>query len=97
MENSASCCCAGPSGAVEACELGPSGWARIVTRGTKVFQLGQVEVSMRAAQTFVDGAEMKAELPMWRIAFSTGMVGVERVAFVGSLRLDIVSWGLFSV
>lgn len=49
-------------------------------------------MSVRAAQTFGDGAEMKVELPMWRIACSAGMVGVERVAFVGSLRVDMVSW-----
>lgn len=84
------CCSDGSCG----CGLGLlSGCERIVTRGTKVFQLGQVEVSIRAAQTFVDGAEMKVELPMWRIAFLAEMVGVERVAFVGSWRAGMVDGG----
>lgn len=66
------------------------GWERMVTRGTKVFQLGQVEVFVRAAQTSWDGAVMKVELPMWRVAFSMGMLGVARVALVGSVRVVMV-------
>lgn len=58
-----------------------------------MFQVGQVEVSIRAAQTSVDGAEIKVELPMWRIASLAEMVGVERVAFVGSWRVDMVGGG----
>lgn len=63
------------------------GWERMVTRGTKLFQLGQVEVFVSAAQTSWLGALMKVELPMWRTAFSMGMLGVARVAFVGSVRV----------
>lgn len=63
------------------------GWERMDTRGTKVFQLGQVEVFVSAAQTSWLGALMKVELPMWRTAFSMGMLGVARVAFVGSVRV----------
>lgn len=63
------------------------GWERTVTRGTKAFQLGQVEVFMSAAQTSWEGALMKVELPMWRVAFSMGMFGVARVALVGSVRV----------
>jgi hypothetical protein len=40
------------------------GWEVIVTRGMNSFQEGQVEVSVRAAQTAVEGAAMKIELPM---------------------------------
>lgn len=66
------------------------GWERMVTRGTKEFQLGQVEVSVRAAQTCAEGALMMAELPMCRVAFAGVMVGVARVAFVGSVRVVMV-------
>ena len=52
------------SGAGGEVGVGWVGWERIVTRGTKEFQLGQVEVSIRAAQTFGEGAVMKVELPM---------------------------------
>lgn len=81
------------SGGCDCCEedgCGESGCERIVTRGTKVFQLGQVEVSVRADQTFVEGARMKLELPMWRVAFAAVMEGVERVEFVGSGNAGIV-------
>jgi hypothetical protein len=63
------------------------GWERMVTRGTKAFQLGQVEVFTSAAQTSWEGALMKVELPMWRVAFSMGTFGVARVALVGSVRV----------
>lgn len=69
----------------------------MVTRGTNAFQVGQVDVSVRAAQTFVDGAEMRVELPRWRTALSAGMVGVGRVAFVGSLRADMVSCSVLCI
>lgn len=45
-------------------DVGSFGWERIVTWGTKEFQLGQLDVSVRADQTFGDGAVMKVELPM---------------------------------
>lgn len=70
-----------------ACE---SGCERMVTRGTKEFQLGHVEVSRRASQTLGEGAAMKVELPMWRVASDGVMVGVERVEFVGSVMVDMV-------
>lgn len=44
--------------------VGSFGWERIVTWGTKEFQLGQLDVSVRADQTFGDGAVMNVELPM---------------------------------
>lgn len=69
------------------------GWERMDTRGTKVFQLGQVEVFVRAAQTSWEGAVMKVELPMWRVALSMGMLGVARVALVGSVRVVMMDWG----
>lgn len=75
------------------CELwvsAGSGCERIVTRGTNEFQLGQVDVSVRAAHTAAEGAGMRIELPMWRVALAASMVGVERVEFVGSDRVDIV-------
>lgn len=62
-----------------------SGWERMVTRGTKEFQSGHVDVFVRAAQTRAEGAEMVVELPMWRVALVAAMVGVERVEFVGSV------------
>lgn len=68
------------------------GWERMVTRGTKVFQLGQVEVSVRAAQTSWEGAFMKVELPRWRVALSMGMLGVPRVALVGSVKVVMMDW-----
>jgi hypothetical protein len=37
---------------------------------------------------------MKVELPMWRIAFSTGMLGVGRVALVGSVMVAMVDLDL---
>lgn len=70
-----------------ACE---SGCERMVTRGTKEFQLGHVEVLRRVSQTLGEGAAMKVELPMWRIASDAVMVGVERVEFVGSVMVDMV-------
>lgn len=70
------------------------GWERIVTRGTKEFQLGQVEVSVRADQTFGEGAVMKVELPMCMVACSGVMLGVARVALVGSLRGGMVGLDL---
>ena len=48
---------------------------------------------MSAAQTSWDGALMKVELPMWRVAFSTGMFGVARVALVGSVRVVMMDSG----
>lgn len=66
--------------------MGSVGWERIVTRGTKEFQVGQVEVSVRADQTLEEGAVMNVELPMWREAFSGVMLGVWREALVGSER-----------
>lgn len=69
------------------------GWERIVTRGTKEFQVGQVEVSVNADQTFGEGAFMEVELPMWREAFSRGMLGVARVAFWGSGRVVMLGFG----
>lgn len=71
-----------------------SGCERIVTRGTKEFQLGQVDVSVSAAHTWVEGAGMKVELPMWRVALAASMVGVERVELVGSERGDMVNYKL---
>lgn len=78
------------SGVSDGCGCEASGWDRIVTRGTKVFQLGQVDVSVRADQTFVEGAAMKVELPMWRVAAAAVMDGVERVELVGSGSCGIV-------
>lgn len=69
------------------------GWERMVTRGMKVFQIGQVEVFVSAAQTSWEGAVMKVELPMWKVALSMGMLGVARVALVGSVRVVMVDWG----
>lgn len=63
-----------------------AGWEVMVTRGMNSFQEGQVEVSVRAAQTAVEGAAMKIELPMWRVAFAASIVGVARSAFWGSER-----------
>ena len=64
----------------------------MVTRGMNSFQEGQVEVSVRAAQTAVEGAAMKIELPMWRVAFAASIVGVARLAFWGSVRgVDILA------
>jgi hypothetical protein len=51
------------SGAGGAVAVGLVGWERMVTRGMKEFQLGQVDVSVRAAQTFGEGAAMNVELP----------------------------------
>lgn len=64
-------------------DVGVSGCERIVTRGTKEFQLGHVDVSVRTSQTRVEGALMKIELPRWRLADSGVMVGVGRSVFVG--------------
>lgn len=36
---------------------------------------------------------MKVELPMWRVALSMGMLGVARVALVGSVRVVMMDWG----
>jgi hypothetical protein len=44
------------------------GCERMVTRGTKEFQSGHVEVFVRADQVFEDGAEMVVEEPRWRVA-----------------------------
>lgn len=79
-------------GCADVVGVGSVGWERIVTWGTKEFQVGQVEVSVRAAQTFGEGAVMNVELPMWREAFSTGMFGVAREALLGSERVAIVGW-----
>jgi hypothetical protein len=73
----------GESGAVVSAEAGVSGCERIVTRGTKEFQLGHVDVSVRTSQTRVEGALMKIELPRWRLEDSGVMVGVGRSVFVG--------------
>jgi hypothetical protein len=67
------------------------GWERIVTRGTKEFQLGHVDVSVRTSQTRVEGALIMIELPRWRLAESGVMVGVGRSVFVGFGR-DIAIW-----
>lgn len=63
----------------------------MVTRGTKEFQSGHVEVFVRVDQTFEEGAEMVAELPSWRVAEVDGMFGVERVELLGSVREAIVN------
>lgn len=65
------------------------GWERIVTRGTKPFQDGHVEVLIKASQTFWAGEEMVIELPMWRVEDAALRVGVSRVAFWGSGR-DVI-------
>lgn len=68
------------------------GWEVTVTRGMNSFQDGQVEVSVKAVQTAVEGAAMKIELPMWRVAFAASIVGVARLAFWGSERgVDIAA------
>lgn len=36
---------------------------------------------------------MKVELPMWRVALSMGILGVARVALVGSVRVAMMVWG----
>lgn len=54
-----------------------SGCSRMVTRGTKVFHLGQVEVSIRAFQTSCKGASMRVALLRWRTASDAEMLGVE--------------------
>mgnify|MGYP001658169385 CR=1 FL=1 len=69
------------------------GCERIVTRGTNEFQAGQVEVSVRVLQTLAAGALMRVELPMWRVAAFGVIVGVARVALVGSSRVVIVDFG----
>lgn len=61
--------------------LESSGWDRIVTRGTKEFHDGQVDVSIRTSQTRCEEAEIKVELPRWRVALAASMFGVARVAF----------------
>jgi hypothetical protein len=70
------------------------GCEQIVTRGTNEFQAGQVEVSVRMLQTLAAGALMRVELPMWRVAASGVIVGVARVALVGSWRVVIVDFGI---
>lgn len=47
-------------------------------------------MSVRTAQTLEGGAAMKIELPKCRTASSTGMLGVERVAFLGSVRVAMM-------
>lgn len=67
-----------------------SGCERMVTRGTKEFHDGQVEVSDSADQTWDEGAAMKVELPMWRVALETGMLGVDLEVLVGFVRSGMV-------
>lgn len=62
---------------------GESGCETIVTRGTKEFHFGHVDVLVRTSQTAVDGALMWIELPRWRDAESGVMFGVGRFVFVG--------------
>jgi len=70
-----------------------SGCERMVTRGTKEFQSGHVDVFVRAAQICVEGAVVVVELPMWRVALVAGMVGVERVVLLGSVSSGILDLG----
>lgn len=62
----------------------------MVTRGTKAFQDGHVEVSVRTSQTRGEGAEIKVELPRWRVAAVASMLGVARLVFSGSVIEDIL-------
>lgn len=66
------------------------GCSRTVTRGLKLFQALQVEVSVRIRQTSLEGASIRIELPMWRTASEAEMLGEERAELVGS---DRVEWG----
>ena len=60
------------------------GCSRIVTRGQNVFQVGQVEVSIKERQTSSAGASMNIELPMCRTASEAAMLFVDRLELVGS-------------
>lgn len=69
--------------------LGESGCSRMVTRGTKVFHVGQVEVSIRAFQTSCVVASMCVALLRWRTASDAEMFGVELVLRDGDVDVDV--------
>ena len=66
-----------------------SGCARMVTWGTKVFHVGQVEVSIRAFQTSCEGASMCVALLRWRTALDAEMLGVELELRDGDVVIDV--------
>jgi hypothetical protein len=61
----------------------------MVTRGTKLFHVGQVEVSITAFQTSCEGASMCVALLRWRTASDAEMLGVELELRDGDVVVDV--------